>query len=329
MDEQRFKTDIAVALIFFNRPECLKHTFAAIAAAKPSRIYLIQDGPRYNHPEDIDNINKCRRIVENINWECDIHKIYSGENLGCGMRVYSGISEAFKNEDKLVIIEDDIVIGKSFLPFCKEMLDRYEKDERIGMISGMNHLGVYKDCPYDFFFSSQGGAIWGWATWGRVWKDMDWSLNCADDEYLNKIIERSMHNNMYAHQVRMNLMEKRRLFKQNIKQSSWSFQFGFTTCLAQHRLNIVPKVNLISNIGNSSESVHSSKEYQTPRKLRCIYNCKTYSLITETLKAPSFILDDMNYAREQAKIMGLTHLRRFSRKIERLLYRICPLLGKL
>ena len=144
MNEQQFKTDIAVALIFFNRPECLMHTFTAIAESRPSKLYLIQDGPRSNHPDDLDNINKCRSIVENINWKCDVHKIYSSENLGCGMRVYSGISEAFTKEEKLVIIEDDIVIGETFLPFCKDLLDRYENDERIGMISGMNHLGVYK-----------------------------------------------------------------------------------------------------------------------------------------------------------------------------------------
>lgn len=327
MINKPFKTDIAVALIFFNRPECLRQTFGAIASARPSRLYLIQDGARDNKPSDEAKVEECRQIVDNIDWECEVHKLYSPTNLGCGMRVYSGISEVFKTEEKLVIIEDDIVIGESFLPFCKEMLDRYADDERIGMISGMNHLGVYQDCPYDYFFSSQGGAIWGWATWRRVWEKIDWSLECADDKYVIKIIEKSLYGNDYARQVKENLIEKRQLFLQGTKQTSWSFQFGFTTCIAQYRLNIVPKVNLISNIGNTSESVHTSKTYLIPRKLRCVYNGKIYNM-PETLMHPSVIMNDMNYASEQAKIMGTSWWRRCSRLIESIVYRLCPPLGR-
>lgn len=325
---ESYKTDIAVALIFFNRPDCLKQTFGAIALARPSRLYLIQDGVRDNKPSDKAKVEECRQIAENVDWECEVHKLYSPTNLGCGMRVYSGISEVFKTEEKLVIIEDDIVISESFLPFCKEMLERYADDDRVGMISGMNHLGVYEDCPYDYFFSSQGGAIWGWATWRRVWKKIDWSLACADDEYLLKIIEKSLYGNRYAMLARNDLIKKRKLFLSGVKQTSWSFQFGFTTCLAQHRLNIVPKVNLTSNIGNTAESVHTSKSYLIPRKLRCVYNGKLYKM-PETLKHPMFLVNDMNYAAEQAKIMGLSQWRQYFRLFESLIYRICPILGKI
>lgn len=44
MEEKSFITDIAVAIVFFNRPKSLSETFAAVATARPSRLYLIQDG---------------------------------------------------------------------------------------------------------------------------------------------------------------------------------------------------------------------------------------------------------------------------------------------
>lgn len=328
MSIKPYKTDIAVALIFFNRPDCLQQTFNAISIARPSRLYLIQDGARADKPEDTEKIAKCRSIVENIDWDCNVVKLYSTENLGCGIRVYTGISDVFKTEEKLVIIEDDIVIGESFLPFCKEMLDRYANDERIGMISGMNHLGIYNDCPYDYFFSSQGGAIWGWATWRRVWNQIDWSLTCANEVYLINTIVKSLYNNRYARQVKKNLIEKRKLFKQGIKQTSWSFQFGFTTCLAQHRLNIIPKFNLISNIGNSSDSVHTSSSYRIPRKLRRVYGAKIFQM-SQFLSHPSIIIDDMNYAEMQAEIMGLSLWRKYFRILESMIYRLIPVLGKI
>lgn len=49
-----FKNDIAVAMIFFNRPDCFEREFSAVAAQRPSRLYLIQDGPRANRPGQFD-----------------------------------------------------------------------------------------------------------------------------------------------------------------------------------------------------------------------------------------------------------------------------------
>lgn len=49
MDEQTllpYKTDIAVLILFFNRPECLEKVFEAVREARPSRLFLYQDGPR-------------------------------------------------------------------------------------------------------------------------------------------------------------------------------------------------------------------------------------------------------------------------------------------
>lgn len=146
-----YKTDVPVALVFFNRPDTLKEVFESIRRARPSKLFLIQDGAREGNEKDRINIPKCRAIVEDVDWDCEVHKIYSDENLGCGYRIYSGVSEAFKHVDRLVIIEDDIVIGEDMLPFCAEMLERYKDDQRIDKISGMNHVIEYKECPYSYF----------------------------------------------------------------------------------------------------------------------------------------------------------------------------------
>ena len=39
------------------------------------------------------------------------------------------------------------------LPFCKEMSIRYKDDERIDSVCEMNHIGIYEECPYSYFFS--------------------------------------------------------------------------------------------------------------------------------------------------------------------------------
>lgn len=179
-----FKTDIAVAMIFFNRPDTLKTVFESVREAQPSKLYLIQDGARANRPKDVENIAKCREVVSNIDWKCEVVHDYSDINLGCGKRIFTGLSNVFMYEEYAAIVEDDIVIGESFLPFCKEMCERYKDDQRIHMISGMNHLGVYEECPYDYFFSQGGGAIWGWATWARCWNELDWNMEAVSNNYI-------------------------------------------------------------------------------------------------------------------------------------------------
>lgn len=299
---KNYKIDIAVALCFFNRPNCLEQSFKSVKEARPSKLYLIQDAPRENRASDKINVIKCREIVEKIDWECNVVKIYASENMGCGRRIFTGLSEVFKHEEYAVIIEDDIVIGTTFLSFCKEMCERYISDERIQMISGMNHIGIYKQCPYSYFFSKGGGAIWGWATWRRCWNELQYSLDVASDEYVMNCL-RYMQPKSYGYKQ---MYEKAINMHQNIARgkfpSYWSFHFGLYAYLS-NRINIVPKSNLITNIGIGGEGAHTANSLSMlPKRLRTLFYAPIYEL-PEILKHPKYIIDDQIYKRMQDNIL--------------------------
>ena len=40
--------------------------------ARPSKLFLYQDGPR--NEKDLKGIQACRTIVEQIDWECEVHR---------------------------------------------------------------------------------------------------------------------------------------------------------------------------------------------------------------------------------------------------------------
>ena len=61
------KIDVAVLILFFNRPDHLKEVFEAVRQARPARLFLYQDGPRSE--KDLPGIEECRRIVEDIDWD--------------------------------------------------------------------------------------------------------------------------------------------------------------------------------------------------------------------------------------------------------------------
>ena len=46
--------DISVLLVFFTRHEQFKQVFEQVKKARPSRLFLYQDGPRENRPDDIE-----------------------------------------------------------------------------------------------------------------------------------------------------------------------------------------------------------------------------------------------------------------------------------
>ena len=53
--------EVAVLILFFNRPEPLKAVFEQVRKARPSKLFLYQDGPRGE--KDLPGIQACRKGV--------------------------------------------------------------------------------------------------------------------------------------------------------------------------------------------------------------------------------------------------------------------------
>ena len=56
--------DAAVAIVFFNRDDTLKEVFKRISQARPSELFLIQDGPRENNENDKADIENAEPFVK-------------------------------------------------------------------------------------------------------------------------------------------------------------------------------------------------------------------------------------------------------------------------
>ena len=284
-----FKNDVAVLLLFFARPEQTKQVFDSIKEARPSKLFLYQDGPREGK-NDIEGIMACRKIVEDIDWECEVHKNYLEKNQGCDPSGYLSRKWMFSYVDKGIILEDDTVPCQSFYPFCKELLDKYENDQRINMISGMNNFGTYECGGADYFFTS-GGSIWGWATWKRVVDEWDPDYNYLSDEYVMNSIK-SVYGKSYINQL---------IATCNWHKASGKEYFetiGGMNLFVQGRYNIVPSKNMISNVGIADISTHSTNDIlKIPRAVRKVFFMKTYEY-SFPLNHPKYVVNDINYMKK-------------------------------
>jgi hypothetical protein len=80
-----------------------------------------------------------RKIVAQVDWPCQVHKNYANENLGLKRRVSTGLDWVFSTVERAIILEDDCVTHPDFFTYCEALLNRYEQDERVWVISGDNH----------------------------------------------------------------------------------------------------------------------------------------------------------------------------------------------
>ena len=76
------KIDVAVLILFFCRVEQFELVFNSVKFARPSKLYLYQDGAR--NIQDRTGILACREIAEDIDWECGPKVVFqSGRNGNC------------------------------------------------------------------------------------------------------------------------------------------------------------------------------------------------------------------------------------------------------
>ena len=306
--------EVAVLLLFFNRANCIKQVFEQVKKARPSKLFLYQDGPR--NEKDIVGINECRRIVSDIDWECEVHTFYQDRNFGCDPSEYISQKWMFSILDKGIVLEDDDVPSVSFFKFCKELLDKYEDDERICMISGMNYEEETKNCPYDYFCTSD-SAIWGWASWKRVIDKWDEKYSFLDDEYHVNLLHKYIKNT----KQRSFLIK---MFNQHRNSGKEYYEsILIANQLLNHGLAIVPRKNLITNIGLTSDSTHFNGSLKSvPNSIARIFTMKRFEL-DFPLKHPNFVIENLYYKERIDKILARnSRLRTIIRQIQTLFLRV-------
>ena len=294
-------TDISVLLVFFTRHELFRQVFEAFRAAKPARLFLFQDGPRADHPADRENIEKCRSIAESVDWNCEVFKNYSDVNLGSDEAGYRADRWAFSLTDKCVVLEDDVVPSPTFIPFCKAMLDKYEDDPRVMLISGFNPTEKTSGVSEDILFTSA-TFTWGWASWKRVVDKWDEKYSWLDDGASVSTVQRYIDD----HKVMKNLIRVCRRHKA-------SGIPHFETILISNQylhggLTLTPRVNMISNIGVAEGSTHYQDDISLiPKGYRRIFTMGRYDLDIDNVSCPADVAEYRPYREESYRIYGWGH----------------------
>lgn len=241
-----------MALLVFNRPEHTRIVANLVREARPRAVYVVADGPRPGNRNDEQLCADVRGVIGDIEWNCPVHTLYAESNMGLKARVSSGLDWVFGHEQSAIILEDDCLPNPSFFAYASELLELYSADPRIGIISGNNFLrGRYVD-DNSYYFSAD-MRIWGWATWARVWNDFSenglnhqWSLAHAS-QVVTRIQSPARRKSL--------IREAERAHRLN----SWALPFVLHAQRKDY-LSVVPRENLVTNIGFGAGSTHTKFE---------------------------------------------------------------------
>lgn len=311
-------SDLSVLLIFFARPDTFEKVFEKVRAAKPKQLFLACDGPREGRPEDIEKTAACKKIAENIDWDCEVHRRYSEVNLGCGEGPQQAITWAFSHTESLVVLEDDCVPHDSFFPYMSEMLAHYRDDTRIGVISGFNHFADWDCGDYSCFYAKMGPLAGAWGSWKRVWQGYDYALQSVNDPLIQRLLQGEITFSR-AKKGKLKVWQKTAARVENgEKLSYWDHQFLYLKYM-QSYLAVVPRFSLVSNIGLGDGATHS---VSTGNPMPTIFFAPERHL-EFPLKYPPFVLCDRAYDNTVDAKYAYPHpVKRFYGRVKRVLRRI-------
>ena len=212
-----------IVLFIYNRPQHLRACLESLTKneeAAHSKLFIFADGPKPNAtPEQLEKIRQARAVAHERKWAGEVQVIEKEGNMGLSEAIIRGVKQVIDEYGKVIVLEDDFILGKYFLKYMNDALDKYEQTTEVAQIAGF--LFPIKTQKSNEAFLIPLGTTWGWATWKRVWDAVDFYPNdymvLAKDRKLSRAFDL---DNSYPYTKMM--------FRQmmNPNFGSWAFAFG-------------------------------------------------------------------------------------------------------
>ena len=236
-----------IALFVYNRPVHTKRVVESLLKnieASDTHLFIFSDAAKdqsYN-----DAVENVRAYINEIMGFKSITTIPSRLNKGLARSIIDGISFVLKGSNRVIVLEDDLVVSPYFLKYMNSGLEVYKDEAQVASIHG--YCYPIKRTSEETFFL-RGADCWGWATWRRAWDNFE----PDGDKLLSKLAQEGLirkfdFDGAYPY-VRM--------LKDQIKgkNNSWAIRWH-ASCFIKNMMTLYPAVSLVQNIGNDNSGTH-------------------------------------------------------------------------
>ena len=234
-----------IVLFVYNRPEStidVLNSLACNVEAKFSELIIFCDGPKNDNEVLLSQINKVREIVKSEKRFSSVKIIENIVNKGLAKSVFDGVSEVLCSYDRIIVLEDDLIVSPYFLKYMNDSLGRYEFNECVGQIGACNYFACGNNYPSSFFIPI--ADCWGWATWKNRWEKYIHSIDEIDNALLkdkNLLIKFNAYGS-YNFSRLLNLQKSKSV-------SSWAIHWH-STCILNNWLILYPNPSMSQHISS-------------------------------------------------------------------------------
>jgi hypothetical protein len=240
-----------IALFVYKRPQHTRQTLEALMQCpgfEQSLLYVFCDGAR--QPREQSAVEQTRAVVQAMVGDRAIIR-KANHNQGLANSIITGITQLFTQHERLIILEDDLLVSPAFLHYMNAGLEFYHDVPSVMQLSGyMFPLPALAQRKTSITLPMV--TSWGWATWKRAWQCFD--PHATGWEILQTQPQLRFRFNLDGHYDYFSLLK----FHQQGQIDSW-FVRWYWTVFRQRGYAIFPPVSYVRNMGLDGSGTHSSK----------------------------------------------------------------------
>ena len=171
-------------------------------------------------------------------------------NLGLAENIVDAVSRVLLVHEKVIVLEDDIVVSSHFLRYMNDALDHYQEEKKVWHIA--SHTEVNKQDRANETFLWRMMNCWGWATWRDRWAYFEKSPDSLIKSFSREQIKEFDldHFGLFWSQV---------LANRDGRMNTWAI-FWYATIFKNGGLCLNPWFGYARNIGLDGTGVHCEKE---------------------------------------------------------------------
>jgi hypothetical protein len=240
-----------IVLFVFNRPIHTRKTLESLMANElsgESELWIYSDGPKNECSlENLKNINEVRFVIRQKPWCSKVNIIESEKNKGLARSIVEGVTDILKMQDRVIVLEDDLITSPFFLTYMNLALEKYKNNKKIMQICSYMFPIETTGLKETFFLNLT--SSWGWATWNRAWKYFEPDIDKLIEVFPKKKIKKFNLDGAYDFFSFFNLQKKNKL-------DSWAILW-YASVFLKGGICLHPSKSLIINIGHDNSGIHS------------------------------------------------------------------------
>lgn len=258
-----------VALFVYNK---IKTTIPVIEALKnnigsdETDLYIFSNAPVPDTDDDITISLLRKELLSYKSYFKNFELVTRTVNNGPNDNMTDGINRVLESNDRVIVLEDDVITHPLFLVYMNKALDYYINSKDVFTICSYNPTpngGKFKHPEGDTFMWNV-FKCWGWATWKDRWKRVDIGEDVLSQVDLFKVrscdiqLAEVIQNDIRREEnERIDILDYKIMLKQ----------------LAENKYSIYPYISMSDAIG-LAEPGFSNNKYDNYKNENFDINCE-------------------------------------------------------